>query len=319
MSITVPNVLADRLSIGCGFQLATLWKIERTDAQVLRFTDWPEIIEFAEAPGDTIEFTPAGGGEGSARRTSEDLTPTSRNVRGTIESDSITVSDLKSGLYDDAKVTEWLVSVPLAPLGASIRSATYWIRNVKFDGVQWNTDIDGLASFVTGEVGDKWGPDCRADLFSTTGENPCNASSSGFLFTGTVEAIPVASQSRYYFEADGVPGGVGAAHDDWYSLGKVEWLTGKNKGVVSEIFGYQSTTGDNAFITIQLKLQHAIEVGDTFQLTPGCNKQAGGLDPNGHCKNVYNNLVNLQAENTIPGRDAATEGAPIGASSGGGK
>lgn len=78
-----------------------------------------------------------------------------------------------------------------------------------------------------------------------------------------------------------------------YIGGTVEWLTGRNKGRVVEVLGYNGTTHQ---IDMFEGMYFPIQIGDTFKIIQGCDKTLPA------CK-VYNNVVNRQAEDYVPGQD----------------
>ena len=45
------------------------------------------------------------------------------------------------------------------------------------------------------------------------------------------------------------------------------------------------------------------QVGDTFTIKPGCNKQLGDIDTTGHCINKFSNGANHQGAPKTPGKD----------------
>ncbi|USM11581.1 hub [Citromicrobium phage vB_CbaS-RXM] len=78
-----------------------------------------------------------------------------------------------------------------------------------------------------------------------------------------------------------------------YEGGTVEWTTGKNKGRVVEILGYDDATNT---ISVFEAMPYQIEVGDTFVIAQGCD---GSFE---RCK-LYDNIINRRAEDYIPGND----------------
>ena len=79
-----------------------------------------------------------------------------------------------------------------------------------------------------------------------------------------------------------------------YVGGTIEWISGKNKGRVVEILGFDEGTQT---ITLFENMPYKIEVGDMFNIAQGCD---GTLD---RCK-LYDNVINRRAEDYIPGNDA---------------
>lgn len=85
------------------------------------------------------------------------------------------------------------------------------------------------------------------------------------------------------------------ALDGWFTNGEVTFLTGNNAGRSLEIKAWVNAT---ALVTLFLPFQGTIQVGDTMTIYPGCDKTNFGA--NG-CKNKFNNIINRQAEDFVPG------------------
>ncbi len=66
-------------------------------------------------------------------------------------------------------------------------------------------------------------------------------------------------------------------------------------------------------IELYLPMPHPVHTGDAFSIVAGCDKL------HDTCKNKFNNIVNRQAEDFIPGMDAVIETPNASASSGGGQ
>ncbi len=50
-----------------------------------------------------------------------------------------------------------------------------------------------------------------------------------------------------------------------------------------------------------MPMPRPIALGDTFRMYRGCDKTLG------NCRDIFNNIVNRQAEDYIPGTDAITQ------------
>lgn len=78
----------------------------------------------------------------------------------------------------------------------------------------------------------------------------------------------------------------------YWDFGVVTFTTGLNAGISVEI--KQSMPGQ---ITNVVPMPYAIQAGDEYRMTPGCDKQLLT------CKNKYNNVVNMRAEPYLAGID----------------
>lgn len=82
------------------------------------------------------------------------------------------------------------------------------------------------------------------------------------------------------------------ADDWWASQGLLTWLTGDNAGVAIEVESYQQSGGQ---VGLEQAMPNAIQVGDTYTISRGCDKA-------GHCHAVFDNLKNKRAPGlAVPG------------------
>lgn len=84
--------------------------------------------------------------------------------------------------------------------------------------------------------------------------------------------------------------------DDWWTLGKITWVTGDNGGRSMEV---KSSTSAGGLFELYLPMPDTIQVGDTFTIEAGCGKLITT-----DCRDKYDNVNNARAEPYIPGTDA---------------
>ena len=77
--------------------------------------------------------------------------------------------------------------------------------------------------------------------------------------------------------------------------GVVTWLTGLNAGSSMEINTYVQSTET---LTLYLNMASEIQIGDTFNYYPGCDKRRET------CFFKFNNMDNFRGEPDVPGIDA---------------
>ena len=91
--------------VGRSTTLATCWRILRNDGTILGFTDHDRTIVFGG-----VEHEPASGLDASDAVAHAGFSVGGLEVTGAFASEKITESDLEAGLYDNARVEEWLVN-----------------------------------------------------------------------------------------------------------------------------------------------------------------------------------------------------------------
>jgi len=257
--------------------LATLWKITRTDAVVLYFTDHDTVLEY---DGDT--YQPAGGFDASARQKQADLQVQNFEVSGMLSSSRITFADLESGLYNEAQVDEFLVDWRY-PFAGAFFARKYWIVETNWTGNRWEARVEGLTRWLRPGIGELYERTCRYKL----GETRCGINLASWTFPGTVTSVtfPGQDKRRVFWSTlifvDGV-----------FDYGTVQWATGNNAGLVSEVKHSELFVGR---VELYLDTPYDIQAGDTFTITVGCYKTKAW------CTNIFSNFVNFGGFPFIPG------------------
>lgn len=106
-------------------------------------------------------------------------------------------------------------------------------------------------------------------------------------FATTATVVSLSTNNPRVFTPSTLPGGAG-----YYDGGFLVWETGRNAGIVQEIFA--STGG-----TIRLFIRpfHVPQIGDRFVIHPGCDKTRAT------CNTKFSNVANFRAEPDVPGMD----------------
>jgi uncharacterized phage protein (TIGR02218 family) len=260
-------------------RFAYLWAILRADGVLLFFTDHNAPLVFGG-----FTFYP-GGFDASARRADGGLETHSLSLEGMIQSGDIAVADLRSGRYDEAQIFEYLVDWRY-PWAGAIRTRTWWIDSVSFDGQRWSAETSGLVRFPQVPTGKLLARTCYWKLyenFGVSGKAGCKLDPAAFTFTPI--AVAVVTDPRRIFTCDtGITGSLGA---DYFADGRVTWLTGPNAGVVSEVATHNDHAGGLYTVELYVETDFDIAVGNTFTITAGCDKLFST------CKAKFNNVVNF--------------------------
>lgn len=264
----------------------TCWEIHRQDGQSFYFTDHDGDLIFDSGAG-THTYISAVGYTRSALTANSDMSTDNIEFQGIFDDASITNLDLQSGLFDFAEVQVLLVN------WADMTMAPVKLRKGNLGDVQgtpsgvFTTQLNGLVSTLSHVVGDLYSATCRVDLFST-GFAQCNASSTGFIKTAVVASVT--DQLNFHITVTEP-----RAVDGWFVDGIVSFTDGNNSGRRTEVKGWVQSS---SLVTLFLPMPKPIQVGDTLTIAPGCDKTLLGI--NG-CKLKFNNVVNRQAEDYVPG------------------
>lgn len=292
MTLTISKALSDHLTTRTTHRHATCWRIERTDGQILRFTDCCHALTLE----DGFTYSPLGGGQSSARSREGGLVDTNAEFHGVLTSDKIKHDDLRAGRYDDAKVNEYVVdwSVPWA---GSFRSQRYWIQNLSFTGEEWKAQIGGIPSRLVTPVGIIITRSCRTHL----GSKKCGidlALPPANTVENSVTATSIDTQ-RQVFRASGLSS---VYNDDDFAGGFLRFLNGANIGLQFDIKSYvKSTRQITLFMSTPFDIVASGGSPDRFLLVCGCN---GAFST---CRDVYANVVNFRGYPDAPGTDAVIQ------------
>jgi len=266
--------------------LATLWKIERTDSTVFRFTSNTQEITF-----ENELYTPVDSVQVSARRKEADLAIENLEMIGPITSNLITHEDLRSGLFNEAEITESWIDYRF-PWMPAITTAKYWITEVKYSAERWEAKVEGLTRWIIPRVGRMYTRECDNDL----GDAVCRVDVVGLSEAGSILSVTGGSlNNRSLFEASGL-----TESADFFTHGRLTWLTGPNTAKTS-VVKLHSTPAAVQTLELQLPTDFNISVLDTFNVQPGCDKLRDT------CINKFNIIENFGGFPFIPGSDAMLE------------
>jgi uncharacterized phage protein (TIGR02218 family) len=291
----VPDVKATQSAIlvlvdaqPCVSRRADVWVITRRDGEVLAFTSHDLPIQFGE-----LTATPCSSLTPSAiEQASEIQGIGNMELQGLVSSSRITEADLYAGLYDDAFVEVWRVSWEPELPEPPIRMAAGWWGNLTHGEEGFSAEILGpgariqqqaLVQMVT--------PGCRRVFGSPQAELPpggCGVNRETYLVEG--EVLTVRNRGRF-------TASLGPDTAPQYANGLIRWLSGPNAGTSTEV---KSVDFDTGSIDLWLPTGFLPNVGDDFELLPGCDRLPET------CK-LYSNYINFGGFPDVPGTDAISE------------
>lgn len=274
--ITLSSELISLLSSEV-LKTATCWSLHRSDGTVLRFTDSDTIITY-----DGEQYSPAGGGNASATSKLGGLQQRNRELSGVLESDAITVEDLRSGRYREACVDEYVVSIEEDPATLILHNR-YWIEDVTFSDENWQATMSATPSWLTPEVGRYYNRTCEARL----GDAYCNVDLAASTQSGKTVGTIITARQKFASDATGAEG--------FFTHGKITFTSGDNTGLTGEVKKFEA----DGTISLWLAMPFDIDPGDLFTIEPGCDRLAST------CIDKFNNIVNFRGYPFIPGTDKA--------------
>ena len=267
--------------------LARCWRLTRRDGTVLGFTDHDRDLAF-----DATTFAAATGFTATEIKDAVGLSVDNLEVTSALRSDSLNEDDLAAGLYDDAAVEIWRVNWTDPAQRVLMRKGS--LGEVRRAGAAFTAEVRGLAHYLQQPKGRLFQYACDADL----GDARCTVDLDDSAFRA--DGVVAAAASARLFTAAGLSGFAG----DWFTRGLVTFTSGANANRAQEV--KRHVAGDPAAIELWQPMAQAIEPGDTFIVTAGCDKQFAT------CRAKFANGVNFRGFPHMPGNDFITAVARSG-------
>jgi uncharacterized phage protein (TIGR02218 family) len=270
--------------------LATCWRIQRQDGVVKAFTDHDRDLVVSG-----VTYKAASGYTRSAIATGSELAVDNLTVEGLLDSAELTAEDLRAGAYDHASFEICWVNWA-NPAGGILKLRTGWLGEVRETRGQFAVELRGLLQAYSRHLGQLYTPSCRADF----GDARCGLDLTPLTITGSVTGTG-GDRLSWTDTARTEP-------NAWFEGGLVTWLSGANAGRAMEVKYYTLST---QILTLYLPTPYAIQIGDTYELSPGCDKRLST------CRDRWDNVVNFRGEPHVPGLDRMLRTVDASGSAGG--
>jgi uncharacterized phage protein (TIGR02218 family) len=207
---------------------------------------------------------------------------------GILSDTGIKDEELYAGLFDGAEIEVWMVpwesddnEIPFRLLAGTMGDIRQGLQGFDAEIVTPGAQMQQkpLLEVVT--------PSCRYEL----GDDRCTVDLDALTVSGSVTGLtipttPNSTVRRVFVDS------TRTEDDGYFNVGEVEWLTGDNAGVTSEVKDFT-----NMIFTLWDALLHPIQVGDTYDARPGCDK----LEDT--CKDTFDNFDNNGGFTFVPGED----------------
>jgi uncharacterized phage protein (TIGR02218 family) len=277
----ISTALQDHIGQECT-TLARCWKIVRRDGRTFYFTSFDSDLLFE---GDT--YIAAYGFSSTAVDSKADMTTDNQEVLGVFDDDSITLEDLRAGLFDQAAVFVFLVNWNDLTQGQlRLRRGTFGECQATPQGF-FKVELRGMSQLLQQYVMDLYGPACRADL----GDRKCKFDLATVTCVGSISSVTDSTNVQVEFST--VAGSTSIP--TWFQHGVMTFTSGDNTGHAIEV---KSWTPASSEIEFYVSPGYPLDVGVGFTLTPGCDKTLAT------CRDTFHNLVNKQSEDYLPGNDS---------------
>jgi uncharacterized phage protein (TIGR02218 family) len=260
--------------------LCCCWKLTPVNSNVspLGFTNNTRDLTL---PGHGITFVSRRGLMPTTGEQSEGLATPNIETDAIFESSGISSQSVDAGVWDFAMVEVFLVNYKAVGMGELLW--TYGrIGQITSEGKRFRAEALGLNGATSQQVVELTTPTCRArDL----GDYRCQLDVAPFTFTTAISGTPPNNRTLTLAmtpQADG-----------YFDNGKITFTSGQNIGVSMEVKTYVSNV-----ITLKLPAPFTMAAGNTLTIIAGCDRLAAT------CETKFNNKINFQGEDTVPGIEA---------------
>lgn len=273
---TIPAGLQAHLD-GEATTLCNAWRVVRRDGVVLGFTDHDRDLDV-----DGLTYLAASGFEASETEDGNGLSAEGGDVSGGFSADAITAEDLSAGRYDGAKVEVFLVN--WQDTGQRLLLRTAELGEVRREGGLFRAELRRLTHTLDQVKGRIYGRQCDAVL----GDGRCGVNLAAYRATATVSAVT----DDMHIEVTGLS----AFAERFFRYGVLSFTGGAAAGLSADIEDHRKAAGADS-LTLWLPMAAGVAVGDTLQVTAGCDKRFST------CKAKFNNRLNFQGFPHMPGSD----------------
>lgn len=262
--------------------LCWCWRLTRRDGTAFGFTDHDRDVTF-----DGTTFEAAAGFSATEIKDAVGLSVDNLDVEGALQSGRLEEAQLSGGAFDDARVEIFRVNWQDPSQRVLLRFGS--LGEVKRTGQSFTAEVRGLAHYLGQPKGRLYQYACDADL----GDARCGVdlAAAGVRGEGTIAS----SVSTRRFKASGL----GAFSTRWFARGLATFTSGVNQGRAIEVKRHDLAAGV-ATIELWQELPAAPAVGDTFQITAGCDKHLAT------CRDKFANVANFRGFPHMPGNDYVT-------------
>lgn len=254
-------------------------------------TTWTTCLKITTAAGTVIGLTELGvplSIAGVVYLSASGYTPTTfssdtslavsnADVEGLLSVAGIERAAIRAGEFDNAAIELFIYDYVAATVIKTLATGN-WGQSTLHDG-RFVAEFRSLSQRLQQQIGRIYTVHCTAEL----GDSRCGVDTSVLAVTGTLDSMT----SRQVI----VDAARTEAADAWRG-GVLEFTSGANLGRRYEVDG----STDAGVLTLFLPLAYDAAAGDTYSLTPGCDKSLAT------CRDVYDNVINHRGFPGIPGQ-----------------
>lgn len=198
-------------------------------------------------------------------------------------SDAIADEAVSAGWWDAAEYEAFIVNYKVPDMGELVMQSGR-LGEVRSEGIQFTAEGLGLIAAAQQQVGELTLATCRVRDF---GDARCGLDTKDFEHSGAVTLHPNGTGSNIEFYDTARTEGAGI-----FTNGKVTFTSGPLKNLTVEIKSWDESTQK---FTLALPMPYIIAEKVTYTAIEGCDRLPGT------CAARFDNKINFQGEDTIPG------------------
>jgi uncharacterized phage protein (TIGR02218 family) len=217
-------------------------------------------------------------------------------AEGAISAEFMADADLDSGLWNGALVDVWRVDWEAPEHRVCIWSGR--LSEVMREGARFTAQLVSMKAGFERKIGRVYARNCDADV----GDARCGVDLENPAFRG--EGLVIEGPGPKRIRVSGLAG----FDDGWFGEGVLAWTSGANAGAAARVVRH---AGDE--IELAAAPRFAIEVGDAFRVTAGCDRSFAA------CGARFSNRDNFRGFPHMPGPDAVLAGPASDRANAGGR
>jgi uncharacterized phage protein (TIGR02218 family) len=266
--------------------LAICVKLTREDGTVIAGTSHDRDLVV-----DAVTYEAAGAVAPSAMRQELGSGVDNLDILGLIESDRITETDLRAGLYQGARFLISVVNWADLTMG-SVVLLSGTIGQITIQDGQYTAELVSLSKHLQQQIGRVTGATCDAPQFGAAPCAPGGVFADGATLAGDYTfgrvVDTVTSNQRFAMASDSKP-------TDYYTYGVIVGTSGANEDIRREIKRHVHV-GTTADLQLMEEFPFDVEVGDGFDVIRGCRRRIEDCQER-------NNAINHQGFPKLTGVD----------------
>lgn len=264
-----------------GTTLAVCWKITRRDGTKLGFTNHTRDLS---GFGDGVTYKADTGIVPASSRSSSDTGADTQEILGIIRDGSFDDLEVLAGKFDYAEIEVFACNWADVSMGKRILHAGR-LGQVQLATKTFEANVKSWSGHGGVKALNVVQATCKVKRL---GDTRC-----GVVLPENPGAVDSVTDRRTFVDAS-LAGETATGGVDYYAYGLLTWLTGLNAGLEVPIRSYNTATG--SFVLVHA-MRSDIQVGDTFQVSPGCNRTFET------CRDKFANSFRFDGFPFVPGND----------------